>query len=189
MSTLPTVKLPPLEWAAKNFATIMSQVDEAENLDEALIQAFADARLDVQTGVDYRQALSAHLKATMEGARAYRKQVDEYIQRLKRFEVKLKEDALKAVEALPGVELRGSSGKKLHTSSTTSLKLSFDIRESRTFTNVIDPDTASFLNIPEKYINRVSCLTLDTEAVKSDLKLGIKLDWARLETTRFVRGL
>ncbi len=180
----------PIEWAAKCLARLIEQVDsETGDLDDALIQAFGDAKGDLVSAVTKRQAIASQLRATLEGVRTYRAEVDAYIQRLKRLEEKLKADALKAVEALPGVDIRGATGKKLYSRGSQSLKLSFDFKESRTISNVISIEDIEFLGIDDRYIKTVTAFVLDTVKVKEDLKAGARLSWATLEESQHVCGL
>lgn len=190
------VRLPvPIEQATKVLATLIQRVDElaeqGKPLEPALIEAFGDAKDDVAQTVDLRQAVAAQLVATIEGTKAYRDEVEDYIDRLEAIQEAMKADALRGLQALPAdVEVRGASGKKLYKSASGGkVVYSFDLKKPRTFTNVIDPETVKTLDIPQRYIKGVSALVLDTETVKSDLKAGVELDWAKIEVTEHVRGL
>ncbi len=184
------MNLTPLHWAAQTLATIMAQVDEEMgDIDEALMLAFKNSHIDLQTSVTRRQALAAHIRSTKLAAKEYRDTVTAYIHRLDRLEERMKEDALKAIDALPGVELRGANGKKLYSGNSQSAKLEFAIQEKKTFTNLVDLEAIEMFGVQPHHFKMIFAYQIDLGAIKKDLKLGIKLKYAHLEESRHVGGL
>lgn len=185
-----------LAWPARVLATLMSQVDAAGDdgrpLDEALIAAFNDSNVDLQVRTDRRQLSARHLKGRIAEMKAYRDEVDDYIAKLERIGERFKADAMAAVDALPaGVELRGTSGRKVYVrSNAASLTLNPEsLSASKTISNVIMPEAAVMFGIEPRFLKTVSCLALDTAAIKTALAGGEQLPWAKLERSRSVVGL
>ncbi len=151
--------------------------------------AFHASQTDLKTSVTRRQAFAAHLRSTKLAAKEYRDQVIAYVHRLETLEEKLKLDAIKAIEQLPGVELRGATGKKLYMGKTTKASFPFEVKESKTFTQLVEFETLEMLAIEPKYFEMIVIYKLKVPEILKDLRAGVKLAWASLEENPYVGGL
>lgn len=189
--TLPVKAKMPLNWAAHVLSSLCDQIDGSPEIDDALIQAFTMTEMALAKAIDRRKALMWQISGHLAAARGMRAEIDEQVQKLKAIEKKVKLSTLVEMEAHQDLPWRDSCGKRLWISKNAeaSLKLTFDIKEKRTFTNLVHGDTVRNFDIPEKYLTRVTITTLNTDAVKADLEAGAKLIWATAERGRHVCGL
>lgn len=184
------MSLKPLYVPAQVLATLMAQIDEANGeIPKDLRIAFRNAVIDLKEDTTEAQRQAAQFRATKLDAKQYRDTVIEFIRRLDRLEDRLKEEAIQAVQSLPGVELRGASGKKLYIGTSHKPKLRFEIQEKKTFNNLVDPEALEMFGIEPAYFKQITAYQLDMGKIKTDLKLGIKLSWAELEEYTYCGGL
>lgn len=186
----PRSRLPLFE-AASKFSALMAAIDEGMPITDAVQREFAEGRLDVIEAIDRRKAAMHYLKHMTEAARAAREEMDARVQQLKAAQEALKANTKAIMEKFPDDMYQDSVGRKLSIANNggkAALKLGFEIRESKSVSNVIDLEVVEFLGIDKKYIKPVSFLTLDTDALRADLEVGANLDWASLERGTHVRG-
>lgn len=190
---LTMVKRPlvPLGTTAQLLADLCARVDADEDLTPVFLQLFSDAEISQKRGIDDAKAFATDLKALIAGSKAAR---DGWAERAKKLDAaleKLKEEAKNALEAHPDLPWQDSFGRQLTLAknSASALKYSFVIKDSRTFTNIVDLQTVQFFDIPARYLNHVTFTTLDSAAIKADLEAGVELSWVKIERGHHVRGL
>lgn len=178
----------PFHGAATRLADLCRRVDEGEQMTGAFVATFGAAELAHAHEIDRRKSEVFYVQRVMKMARDKRADLDAYVQRLKVVEAELKKATGDAIADSPDLPWRDTLGKKLYLGSSKKLELGFDLAESKTITNVVDRGVVDLLGIEPKYLKPVGYFRLDTAAVKADLKAGVALDWATVETTRHVRG-
>lgn len=180
----------PLRWAAQLVSNLCDQIDESPTLQAPLLAAFRDASIDLTEAIERRKATMWALDGALKAARGARAEIDAYVQKLKRLEAALKAEALAAMTENPNLPWKDSMGRKLTLAkSQPSLRLPFDLKEERTFTNLIHEETVRMFEIPSRFLKLFTISALDTAAVKKALLAGETLSWAELEMSHHVRGL
>lgn len=179
----------PIEEAANSFAAIMEQMDDALEMRPTLVASFRECKKSLDDQVSEVQANAEYLQGLLDMVYARQKALTAYATRLKRVKKALEEDTLKAIDTVPGVKLRGDTGRALYVSSNKKLVMHHNIRMKQSASNIVDAFTASLLGIDHKYLKLVEFYQLDAGQVKKDLLAGEKLSWATLEQTRHIAGL
>ncbi len=180
----------PLRWAAQVLSNLCDLIDNADDMKEGLIQAFQAAGLDLAESIERRKAVMWAIEGQLTSARGARSEIDAYVQRLKAIKESLKEEAREAMEAHPDLPWRDSMGRKLSLcKSQPALSYPFDLKDKRTFTNLVDTETIRMFSIPTKYLVANMVTTLNTKAIKEDLEAGVDIMWAELQHNKHVRGL
>lgn len=181
----------PLSWAATLLAKLCDQVDDSPVITTELKEAVRHGCDDLAASIDRRKAVAWVAEGMLKAARDSRAEIDGYIQKLKGIQESLKNEAKEAMELHPDLPWQDSMGRKLSlvNNSQASLKLSFDLKETRTFTGLVHHDTIKMFDIPAKYIATAVVTILDSQAIKADLAAGVTLPWAELERGKHVRGL
>jgi hypothetical protein len=188
---LPIKPRMPLLWATQVASQIAEMIDEAPGtIDELLDEAFNAQLVTHAEALDRQKALLWATAGNRVAARGAKKELDAYIKKLDVIEEKVLARVIQAHALEPRLPWRDSTGKKISViDNQPALKPSFDIKKKKSFEGVLHEDTIMELDIPEKYLKTVTLKILDTEAVKADLKAGVVLTWAELETGKQVRGL
>lgn len=173
--------------AANLLQALCERVDDAEDLDRALIEAFSATRIGLAEGVNAAKALNSECDARV-------LQINEHIERLvayrdtvKKVQASLKDRLKEAMIESGWTSLSDLLGRKvvsLVQNSISALKLDFEVR-AKTVPYVLD--SRAIEAISPKYVKTVSYLVLDTEAVRSALEAGETLHWAWLEKGSHVR--
>ncbi len=181
----------PLHWAARLLSDLCDQVDNSPEMTHTMIQAIQSAGVALAEAIDRRKALMWAIDGSLKAARGARAEIDSYVQRLKGIQELLKETTKQAMEADPNLPWKDSVGRKLTLSANSqpSLKLDFDMKDKRTFTNLVHDETVAMFDIPPRFLNRITVTTLNSDALKAALAAGQKISWAELEHGRHVRGL
>lgn len=181
--------------AARDLSELCNRIDNSQTEDEELFSELI-LQLDpvcqaLSEAIDRRKFIIREAESKIELARSYKRSIDETIKRLQKVQEKLTEATKFSIEANPNIPYKDSLGNKLtvRKNSNPSLILTLDLRDSKAISNLLDESSISLLEIDEKYIKKVSFLTLDTEKVKSDLVTGTVLPWASLYHGTHVRGL
>lgn len=180
----------PLRWAATLLASLCDQVDHSPEIDQALVQAIEAGVTHLAEAIDRRKALMWAIEGNLKMARGVRAEMDAYVQKLKAIQERVKKTTKEAMLENPDLPWQDTVGQKLTLAKTGGkLKLIFDVKEKREFTNLIDPETIRMFDIPTRYLTSVYVETLNTKAVKAALKAGEALPWAEIEERMSVRGL
>lgn len=177
--------------AAATLAEVCNRLEEGEDLDEVLTEAFGESQALVAEAIDRRKAVINEIKSKIQLAKLYRKEINKHINTCKAVHQRIKDGVAYVMQKHPDQLYRDSLGKKLSIvkTPTPALKLDCDMRQTTSVRNVIDRDTIALLGIDAKYINEVSFTILDTEALKGDLLCGEEIPWARLVHSTHLRGL
>ncbi len=180
----------PLRWAAQVLSNLCDLVGNETELKDGLVQAFRSAALDHAESIERRKATMWAVEGQLAAARGARAEIDAYVQRLKAIQHAIKEEAKETMEIHPDLPWRDSMGRKLSlVNNQPSLAFCFDLKDQRTFTNLVDPETIKMFGIPPKYLVANMVTTLNTQAIKEDLKNGVDIMWAELKHGKHVRGL
>ncbi len=180
----------PLRWAAQTLSNLCDLVDNTTDLKEGLTQAFRGAGIDLAESIERRKATMWTVEGQLKAARGARAEIDAYVQRLKAIQAAVKDEAKEAMEAHPDLPWRDSMGRKLSLcNNQPSVDYCFDLKESRTFTNLIDHTTIDMFQIPAAYLQTATVTMLNTTAIKDALKAGADIMWAELKHGKHVRGL
>jgi chromosome segregation ATPase len=186
-----TKKLVPFFSAAVTLAELCDKIDSAEEIEQSLIEQFNDAKLTLAESIDRRKHVYKECQARIALAKSYKKDIDETIKRLQKIQDRIEENTKQMIAGEPNLPYQDTLGNKLSVrkNSQPALKYSFDIRESKNFSNILDEQSIALLEIDRKYLREVSFYTIDTEALKKDLLEGHTISWANLEWGTHVRGL
>lgn len=175
----------PLAEAAESFAAICNAIDDGD-LNETLVALFNETRLTLGAAVDRRicclQLCSASLSAAKEARDSWR----ERVKQLEFVEERIKAMTLEAIQLTGMKEIKGDVGRLCMQQNPEALKLDFELFEMPV-RNVIEPDMADRLGIPDKYLKKFAALTLDTKALKEDIQNGVEFGWATLSRGAHVR--
>lgn len=191
MTEINPVKKIPLEWAATALVTLSQQVEDGAELDDAMVQAFDDAKLSITEAIDRRKSFKNYLLMMIDRCKAAKAEVNERQKFFERTLERLTENTKRVIEKNPDVPYTDSLGAKvsLVKNGTPKLNMKLPLTASKSVSNVIDQTSVDMFAIDPKYIKPVSFLTLDVEAIKADLKAGVACEWAELEFGTQLRGL
>ena len=189
MSEIRTVTKVSLFEAATSLAAICRKIEDGEELDSLILEEFGATTTQLAESIDRRKAFYGELNSKLELAKNYKKEIDVHMKRLKNVQERLKKVTMDTMAGAPDLPFKDSLGRKLTLCQTPAfLKLTFEMSAPRTF-SILDPDSISFIGLPDKYIKEISFLTLDTDQIKADLQSGETLPYAKLQTTTYLRGL
>ena len=191
MTELTTFKKVPLQWVASALTSICEQIENGDNIDDALLAQFNETKLDIAEAIDRRKSFKRYLEMMIDHCKAGKNEIHEQQKRFETVLERLKEKTKEIIEQNPDVPYVDSFGKKLTVvnNGTPKLELKLPLTASKTVSHIIDKEQCDFFGVDSKYIKQVSYLTLDTELLKSDLKAGEKLEWAELAWNKQLRGL
>jgi hypothetical protein len=191
MDSVIAVKKVPLQWAAVALTAICEQIENGENIDNALLTQFNETKLDIAEAIDRRKSFKRYLEMMIDHCKAGKNEISEQQKRFEAVLESLKEKTKAIIEENPNVPYVDSFGKKLSlvNSGNPKLELKIPLTASKTVSHIIDKEQCDFFGVDPKYIKQVSYLTLDTELLKSDLKAGEKLEWAEIIFNKQLRGL
>lgn len=168
--------------AAEDLAEVCREIEDYEgmpsdelNVMEALEKRFDLANAHLESSIDRRKAFIAELKSKVEQGREVKKNIDKVLKRLNRLETSLKAMTLYAMHQMPNQPFRDSMGRKL------------SLQKSPPVVKV--DEGLELASLPEQYLKSELVYSIDKEALKADLELGVEIPWARLERTEYVRGL
>lgn len=175
----------PLAQAQTDFARICQAIDEAEDLDDVLIQTFQERQLARVDAVDRRVLVDGHFKREIAGTRETIKYLRGYLKALEENHEKFKErtkDLIEVMKADPDMPPlpKGELGSLTIAKSGTSVDL--EVKPSSfSCSNTLSPEQVKMYEIPEKFLRRREVIELDTKAVKAGLEAGEEYPWARLK--------
>lgn len=177
--------------AASTLADLCMRIDSEEEINEALIAEFEDAKLSLAESIDRRKHVYKSAELFIKLARERKSELDENIKKLQKIQDRIETKTKQMIEAEPDLPYRDTMGNKLYLmrNSVPSIKLTLDLRTAKSVSNILDEASIFLLEIDEKYIEKVSYSTLNTDAVRADLLKGVDLPWACLQWSTHLRGL
>jgi len=186
------MQLVPFLEAANELVEVCREIEaEPETIAEALLARFANSEAHLSASIDRRKAFMSQLKAMKEHGKNEKKAIDRAIKRLEEIEAELKAMTLSVMRDKPDIRFRDSKGQPLSLcKAKRSLKV--DYGSTLSLTGVLpgfDREDYSGPGIPHYFIKSMTVYMLDKDAIAFALDNGEKLDWARFETTEYVRGL
>ncbi len=90
------------------------------------------------------------------------------------------------IESKPGVPFKGTEGSLALQRNPEAVKYAFT-RDDKTFYATVHPHTLEMFPSLRSYVTTASVMFVDGAKVKADLRLGMQLDFATLETGSHVR--
>jgi len=156
---------------------LCEKLDQGELMPLDVLEQFADAKLDHQAKLS---SYIAVLDIMRKNAAYYSERAELLARRDKTcvmVEKALKERLVYNIENHPDLPWKTNEGDKLRAQDNPE-SLSTDLTlDKKSLSNiVVDPSA-----VDAKYLDVVNLFCLNTDAVKKDLKSGVKLSWARLE--------
>ena len=185
------VKKVPLQWAAVALTAMCEQIENGDNIDDALLAQFNETKLDIAEAIDRRKSFKRYLEMMIDHCKAGKSEINDQQKRFEAVLDRLKEKTKEIIEENPDVPYVDSFGKKLTVvqNGTPKLEVKLIFYATKTVSNIVDVAQCDFFGVDKKYLKQVSHLTLDTELLKSDLKAGEKLEWAEIVYNTQLRGL
>ena len=175
VSVIPKI---PLDEAALILRELCEAIDNGLDLDAALLERFADAKLDVSNAVDRRIFFFAKIDEELAAARAVREawkakmqEWDAKVQQLKTLEDRIWAATKAVVEGNPELPYQGQYGKLAvqKNGGVVPLTTEFD---------TLDADTIATFGIEARFY-KVG-YSMDNAAIRAALEAGEDLPWARL---------
>lgn len=181
----------PLRWAAQLLTNLCDEIDASPNLSKSLEMAFQEANIGLAESIDRRKAVLWAISGSLKAARGARDELDAYVQKLKAIKKSIELDTKEAMILAPDLPWKDSMGRKLTLCNNSSPKVlfPFDVKEKRSFSNLVHDETIRMFEIPKRFLKGILITSLDMPAIKQALKDGEKLSWADLELGKQVRGL
>lgn len=136
---------------------------------------FADTSLSLAQSIDKRQRFAHEIKARINFAKEYKRQIEKQRKICENMLERLQEHTKQIMREQPFLPWRNTLGKKI-TLTTGKARLQID-----------DAARACPRRLPEEYVKVVH--EIDEEAVMLALLRGQELSWARLVKSEFLRGL
>ncbi len=171
-------------------SALCDKIDDAEELDKALIEEFSQADRTLAESVDRRKYVYQEAEFRIKLAKSRKEELDAAIKRLTRVQQEIEKSTRSLIEANPGIPFHDTVGNKLSIRrNPAKLKLCFDVKDAKNFSNLVDEKAIGLLGIDSKYLEKVSFFTLRTDLIRDDLREGVNLPWAEFEYGSHVRGL
>jgi hypothetical protein len=176
-------KKTPLHQAALDLAAICRQIDDSEEIPNALIKTLGEFKAELAHSIDrnilFKKSLEAQIAMSkeMKDSWAHRQKVLELV----------KENhsgyMLSAISQAGGVPFKGTHGEIRAQQSPPSMELT--IKTDRRSFETLDPKDAE--TIPMKYITETRILSLNKEAVREDLQNGVEVPFAKFVRHKHIR--
>jgi len=168
------------EWAA-----LCRIIDDApDDLEPAVIAYFKEMQLDVAKNVDRVIAIVSKSKTEEDYAEGMRAMWASVRDRLKAARATVDKVLLEHIKAHPDVPLRGETGEIKTRAHGGEQRLLFDHEiqfEEKTVRHVISGEVAFRLGIDQRFIKAMYYTALNTDAIRTALKAGEKLDWVKFD--------
>lgn len=186
MTDITIKKRAPLEMAALDFAALLQQIEELEDIDQAVLSTFGEMKLELADAVDRRiyflQFLESQVEHVDKMVKAWQSRKKVLQNLTERMEESTKHTILSANGKL---KLSGTTGELSVQRSPPKLDLLFE--PMRKSFDVLTHDVASKYEIPSKYIQHTEFLQLNKDALREDLQAGIELSWAKIVRGNHIR--
>lgn len=178
----PRSDLVPLQQAAADLARIYARLDECENIDEALGEAFTEALVEkgkiVSAAVDRNYYRISSLQRGMWQAHNEREKWTSREKTLKATIAVAESRVMDAIKPYPDLDFTEFRIQKNGGVAPMNLKFTTD---ERTVRNVITGGQVETYAIPQKYIKVNNFLSLDTVAIRKDLEDGVAVGFAKFD--------
>lgn len=158
--------------AANEVARVCSLIDDEVNIDELLVQEFNDSLQNISRAVDRRKAFLVEIESRIALAKEYKKQAEAAQKKFENLKQRVVDSTKKVIEQHPDIVFKDSLGKELKVIKNQP-KL------------IIKNENWKFS--PYSYIKNT--IELNKDLLKEDLKDGVELDFAELESGTQLRGL
>lgn len=164
--------------SSKFLSELWQTVLDMGNLDEFLTSELSRASLNVSGNVDRCLSRIDAIEADLD---RLKKNKDLYQAAYKRLDDALfmMRSKIKDIVAQSGMPFEGDLGTMSVQRSGASLDLIPETRKY-TYSNCLNTEDIEYYSIPQKYLNHITVMTLNTDAVKKDLEKGEVLSWAKL---------
>jgi len=169
--------------AARLVARVCEHIDDNydEKLPQDLIDAFESSTQELAAGVDRRIAVNAQFESTIEALKNRESWAIAVRKRLEKEHESFVQRTREIVEQNPDVVFKsGNFGTVLKIQKNggrQAIKYHL-VTGNRSVSKVIDDQTIEMFDIDDKYLEYVSCIKINTDAVFADLSAGKQIGWA-----------
>lgn len=166
---------------------LCDEVDDSDEIPKDLIERFADAQLSHAQKCDAYVAVINGLKHNGAYYSERSKQLARRAKTCERVEKAVKDRLLFLINANPGISFLGTDGDKIAVRDNPE-SLQHDIpTHNRSYSNIIDSIAELSYDEVLEYVDVVTFNCLNTEKLKSDLKTGKEISFARLTRGQSLR--
>ena len=169
--------------AARLVARVCEHIDENydEQLPQDLIDEFNSSSQALAAGVDRRIAVNAQFESTIEALKNREAWAIAVRKRLEKEHESFVQRTREIVEQNPDVVFKsGNFGTVLKIQKNGGRQaIKYHVTTcNKSVSNVIDDTTIEMFGIDDRYLEYVSCIKLNTDAIFRDLIIGKQLGWA-----------
>ncbi len=189
------LRRPSLFDAANLLSEICNEIDSCndDELSVSLNRKFQEATTSLAESIDRRKFVYREAESKISLARQYKRDLDATIKRLESVKERI-EKTTKDIIKSSSVPLKDSLGNRLSIKNNAkALHVVFDMGR-KSVSHILSESDITAFEIPQKYIKKLSYLTLDTDLLKADLEemgaMAIQsIQWAHVSHGESVRGL
>lgn len=175
-----------IQQAAADLALLCDRIDAGEDLAEALLTEFADARDNLAAAIDRKKAWLRECGSKLDLIADHKAELELQRKRYQRIAETIHEQTRALIKAHPGLPWRDSTGKKVSlVTARPALIVDFEDK----YQGFYDAEALLAAGVDHKFVQSIGMVKIDKAAVREALLAGEELPWAKLQTTEFLRGL